>query len=29
MEKLLLTISEVCELTGWGQTKVSRNCQKT
>lgn len=22
MEKLLLTISEVCELTGWGQTKV-------
>ena len=22
MEKLLLTISEVCELIGWGQTKV-------
>ena len=22
MEKILLTIQEVCELTGWGQTKV-------
>ena len=22
MEKILLTVSEICELTGWGQTKV-------
>lgn len=22
MEKILLTVNEVCELTGWGQTKV-------
>ncbi len=22
MEKILLTVQEVCELTGWGQTKV-------
>lgn len=22
MEKILLTVKEVCDLTGWGQTKV-------